>query len=247
MIRLATIVLLVVFLSACGRKGPLVRPEALVPAKVSDFVVLQKGESLQLSWSIPKKLVSGGKLTDLAGFRLLVREIPEDGGCPDCPDAWHMLGLFDLEFLKGALRVGDRLYYTDTDAQPGRTYGYRLISYTKSTTESPSAEVRFTKRTPIPPPVLTATSTYLSVTLECTPSPLPAEYVFGGCAVYRVKGDELLPLTPTAVIPEAGRYEDTLLEQRMIYAYSVAAVATIDGQRVESIPASITAGLTEPD
>ncbi len=70
MIRHWCIVLLVLFLSACGRKGALVRPEALVPATVTDFSVVQKGENAYLSWSLPKRLVSGGKLTDLAGFRL---------------------------------------------------------------------------------------------------------------------------------------------------------------------------------
>lgn len=247
MMRYWGIFLMALLLSACGRKGPLVRPEALVPDRITDFSVVQKGENLHLSWSLPKRLVSGGKLTDLAGFRLLAREIPADGGCPDCPDSWQQLGRFDLEFLKGAQRVGDRLYYTDTDAKTGRTYGYRLISYTDSATESAPAEARSTRRPPLPPPVLTATSTYLSVTLGCTPPPLPAGYVSGGCAVYRTKGGEPFPLTPYAVVPTDGRYEDTLLEPGIIYTYSISTVATIDGQRVESYPALHSAGLKEPD
>jgi predicted small lipoprotein YifL len=239
--------LLFIFLSACGRKGALVRPEALVPARVNDFQVIQRGDSLQLTWSMPKKLESGGKLTDLAGFRLLVREIPPEGGCPDCPDSWKLLNRFDLEFLKNATRVGDSFIYIDAEARHGITNSYRLTSFTKSDTVSAPAEARFTKVPPLPAPVLKATSTHSTVTLECSFGALPTGYIPGGCAIYRFKPGELVPALPLATIKNGSSFEDNTLEQGVKYIYLAAEVAKTDGQTIESIAASVSAGTTMPE
>jgi predicted small lipoprotein YifL len=247
MIRYAGIILLLFCLTACGRKGALIAPEALVPVKTKDFTVIQKGEELQLSWSLPKRLESGGKLTDLAGFKLLVREMSSSTGCPDCPESWRPLGQFDLEFLKGATRLGDRLFYRDSEAQQGIGYHYRLIAFTKGAAESAPAEARFTKQAPLPAPVLKTTATTRSVTLECSAVALPAGYAPTGCAIYRAKLGESAPLTPYATVANFGKYEDTLLEPGVTYLYQATQTATANGYSFEGIPALASAKLAEPD
>jgi predicted small lipoprotein YifL len=240
--------LLFIFLSACGRKGSLVRPEALVPARISDFQVMQRGDSLQLTWSSPKKLESGSKLSDLAGFRLLVREIsPEGGGCPDCPDSWKLLSKLDLEFLKNAIRVGDSFVYSDVEARHDVTYGYRLISFTKSNAESSPAEAKFTKLPPLPAPVLKATSTNTSVTLECSFGALPEGYVSDGCVVYRFRPGDQVPTLPLVNIKNSSAFEDITLEHGVKYIYLAAVLAKTDGQTIEGNSSSVSIGTTNTD
>ena len=74
MIRIFFIFFFVHCLAGCGRKGPLVRPEALIPGPVSDLRTAQKGERFQVSWSPPSREEGGRVLKDLAGFRLFKRE-----------------------------------------------------------------------------------------------------------------------------------------------------------------------------
>ncbi|GAM08684.1 hypothetical protein OR1_00957 [Geobacter sp. OR-1] len=247
MIRYSGIILLLFCLTGCGRKGALIRPEALVPAKTKDFTVVQKGDVLQLAWSLPKRLESGGRLTGLSGFKLFVMDMSPGAGCPDCPESWRLLKQFDLEYLKGATRLGDRLFYNDSEAKQGTSYNYRLIAFTKSAAESAPADARFTKQAPLPAPVLKTTATTGSVTLECIAVTLPAGYVPTGCAIYRAKQGEPEPLAPYAALPNFGKYEDTLLEQGVTYQYQATQTATINGQSIEGVPAKATAKLAEPD
>lgn len=245
MIRLLWTVLLVsLSLSACGRKGPLVRPESLVPARASDFRAIQRGEVIQLDWSIPRRMESGGKLTDLAGFRVFRREV---GDCADCPESWRLLRQLDLEYLQGGERVADKMFFTERSATQDTGYEYRLVPFTKSSSEGPPSTVRITRRAPLSPPHVKASSSHAAILLECVSEPLPEGYSPKGYAIYRNRHGENAPLAPTATITEDGRFEDTLLEQGVDYTYRVARVAGINGQSVEGIQATLTARLSTPD
>ncbi|RFT14913.1 MAG: Fibronectin type III domain protein [Candidatus Saccharicenans subterraneus] len=54
--------LLALFNSACGRKGPLREPVPMVPQAVSDFRVVQRGESLIFTWTEPASYLDGTPL-----------------------------------------------------------------------------------------------------------------------------------------------------------------------------------------
>ena len=139
------------------------------------------------------------------------------------------------------------MYYADRGTVAGVTYGYRIVSYTAGDAESPPSDTSFTRHPPLPAPGMTVTASHYSVTLECAPPKLPDGYAVTGCPVYRSRGDEPSPLVPYAVIPVAGRYEDTLLEPGSTYRYAVTVEAKVDGQTVESLPATLTSGLLLPD
>ena len=63
---------LLLLLAACGRRGALLPPEALLPAPVADLQVAQRGEAFELSWSRPTTTDKGRPLKDLAGFDRVV-------------------------------------------------------------------------------------------------------------------------------------------------------------------------------
>jgi predicted small lipoprotein YifL len=249
-ITIAILCLLMLMPVGCGRKGPLVRPEALIPAQVADLHATQTADRLRLSWSLPDRLDGGGKLTDLAGFKLMRREVSKSGNdCMECPDSWKLVRQINLEYLQGVNRVGNRLFYQDNDADEGMTYLYRVIATTKSGLESrPSQVIKRTRRAPLAPPTIKATPSPTAIGLECSGSSLPPEAKGAECVFLRQKGENASTITLVSRAPINSRIEDTGLESGTTYTYTAAVNATVDGNPMESsLSAPITARLAEPE
>src|SRR4051794_1528730 len=107
-------------LSACGKKGALVPPEAFAPAAVTNLKVAQKGTSFLASWSPPGREESGAALEDLGGFLLLRRTVlPPDQDCDDCLGAYGELKKIDLEYLQDVRHVGSLYLVEDPFLKEG--------------------------------------------------------------------------------------------------------------------------------
>ncbi len=236
---------------ACGRKGSLVPPEGLVPARVGDLLVMQRGETMQLSWSLPKMMESGGKLVDLAGFRVNRHDVlPKGEECTECPDAWKLLIALELDYLKGGTRIGDRIYLSDSKVIPGSSYIYRVSAVNRNGAEGkPSIAIRRKTSSTLPPPVLKVVSSQSAVLLELDSPKLPADATATKFSIYRARKEEALPIDPLALLPvTSSTYQDDRLEPGVTYRYSVGVIADVDGDEVESLLSSpVTAGLAEPD
>lgn len=242
--------LLLAMQAGCGRKGPLVRPEALIPAQVTDLYATQTVDRLRLSWTIPGRLEGGGKLSDLSGFRVMRREVARSGAdCPDCQDAWKQIRQVNLEYLQGVNRIGDRLFYQDNDADEGVTYLYRVIATTKGGLESrPSQAIRRTKRKPLSPPEIKATPSPTAIRLECSASMLPAEAQGAECVFLRQKQGDPSSISLVSRTPVNGKFEDIGLGSGITYVYTAAINATVDREPMEStLSEPVTARLAEPE
>ena len=116
--------------TACGKRGPLVPPEALVPAPIADLRIEQKGDRFLVSWSRPAQEEGGRAMKDLAGFRVFRREVlPPGEDCEECPGAYRLVASVDLDYPKGIVIAGDRYVLTDGDVAAGKTYRYKVVSY----------------------------------------------------------------------------------------------------------------------
>ncbi len=249
--KIALIVSLLLLLAGCGRKGKLVPPEALLPAPISDLLVTQKGQSLQLSWSIPSREEGGRALKDLAGFQLYKRVVlPPAEDCESCTDAYRLLKSIDLAYLRDVRRFGNRLYLNDSDVTDNTTYQYKIVSSRRDGTSSRNSnKARIKKVTPPPTPRLTARFSVTGVSLHWETGSLPADVKVLGCNIYRWRGDDPPALLPLNDTPASGtEYEDMRLERGVTYAYCIRTVAEIEGERVESAPSNEVKGkLAEPE
>lgn len=228
---------LMLLFTACGKRGPLVPPEALVPAPIKDLSVEQKGDSFLVCWSGPGKQEWGGPLDSLAGFRVFRRIVlPPSEDCEECPTAYRTVKTVDPEYLQDVRRSGSRFCFFDGDLSDGTTYQYKAISFQKDGAVShDSNKARGKKASPPAPPQLTAVSTPDGVTLQWKPVMVPPGGELEGYAVYRKQAEEVMPLTPLALIPaDAARFADPHMEYGMRYLYGVRSVVRIDGERVES-------------
>ncbi len=233
----ALFLFLVVLLSACGKRGPLAPPEALVPAPIKDLRVEQKGVRFMVCWSGPGKQEWGGPLDGLAGFRVFRRIVlPPDQDCEACPAAYRIVKTVDPEYLQDVRRSGSLYCFFDKDLAVGTTYQYKAVSLQKDgavSRDSNRARKRFTS--PPMPPQLAIEPAPEGVTLRWKPGPLPPGAVPEGFSIYRKHAVGMMPLNPVAlVLPDADGFSDSRMEYGVKYLYAVRSVARVDGELVES-------------
>ncbi|ACM19488.1 lipoprotein, putative [Geotalea daltonii FRC-32] len=251
MLKILIPIIIIFLLSACGKKGPLVPPEALVPAAVADLHVAQKGDFFQLSWSQPTKEAGGGRLTGLAGFELFRREVlPPAEDCEQCQTAYRLLKKVDLDYLRVVDRLGNLLLVNDNGVETGKTYQYKVISRKKDGTPSPeSNRARRQKVNPPLPPEVKATSQTTSILIELNPAQVEPAAVLSGYNIYRWRTGQSIPPIPLNDKPVTGNtFEDQRVERGVTYSYAVRTLVKAAGEEVESAPSNQVSGaLAEPD
>jgi predicted small lipoprotein YifL len=245
------VLIIVLFLAGCGRKGPLKPPEALVPAPVADLRVAQQGEQFQVSWSRPSGEEGGGALRDLARFQLFRREVlPRGEDCEECPDAYRLLTTIDLDYLRGVMVSGARYFLYDDDLVEGTTYRYKVLSFKKDGTESRASNRADAKRVVPPlPPAVTAASSLNGIVLTWKGGTSPPGESITGYNIYRKTGAEKVFLTPLNGVPVQGEtFTDTHLEWGKQYDYAIRTVARSPGETVESgLSNEVRGALAEPE
>jgi predicted small lipoprotein YifL len=234
-----------ILLTACGKRGPLVAPEALVPAAITDVKVEQKGSRFLVCWSRPGKEEWGGSLEKLAGFQVLRRDVlPPDQDCEECPNAYRQVKLIDPEYLQDVLQFGSRYCMFDSDLLNDKTYQYKVVSFEKDGAPSKASNLaRRTKLAPPQPPVLSAIKTAESVILQWkTPALSPAESL-AGFSVYRKQANEVMPLTPIArLTADSTSFADPAMEHGVQYFYAVRTMAEVGPDLVESDLSNLVEG-----
>ena len=232
------LLLSVIALAGCGRKGPLIPPEALVPATVQNLAVRQQDGDLVLTWTAPAREQGGRPLKDLAGFRLQRRYIAGDGSdCAACSEAWRTVAEIDADFPGQARRDGANFRYAERGLAAGRQYQYRLTVLSRSGGSSGPATTRsVTVRPPLAPPQLTLAVTPTAVRLGAEAS-LPAGAKLLGYNIYRREAGGAVPYRPLNPQPSpATVWDDTQVKPGSSYRYSATVVVELAGDPVESAP-----------
>jgi len=233
-------VALLLSLAACGRKGQLIPPEALVPATVGNLQVQQQGESFRISWSAPGKEQSGRPLRDLAGFRLLRRQLlPGDQDCSACSDAWQLIATVDMDLPLNVEKSGGNYIFRDRGVKPTSSSQYRLVAFSKSGGISRPATSPLKKFLPPPaPPVLKATTTPTAIRLELQPGGTAPQEI-AGYNIYRRSAGEPIPPLPLNRSPLPGPvYEDMAVAYGSSYRYAASQLLKSGDELVESEPSA---------
>jgi predicted small lipoprotein YifL len=236
---------IILALTACGKKGPLVSPDALAPGPIADLKVRQTGSRFLLCLSPPSRDVAGRPLKDLVGVRVFRREVlPPDEDCEECPTAYRLLRTIDLEYPNDIIRFGSLYCLSDAELIPGKTYQYKAVSFQRDGTMSgDSNKVRRKQVTPPVAPALKGSSTDSGVVLEWNVPSLSGPGALAGFNIYRGRYPGDVPSDPYITMPSAvTRYEDLSLQLGEKYFYVVKAVARVDGELVESEPSNIVFG-----
>lgn len=233
--RIAVLSALVVSVTACGKKGPLIYPDMLVPAAPGAVIAEQSGASIRLVFDIPDKDRSGRRLNDISGVTILRRdtEVNLDPNCRSCISDYRQFRRLFLDAPGAAQRFGNRLVLFDGDIQEKRSYTYLVRVFAKDGTDGvPAASVPLAVVTPILPPVLSATPAPTEVRLEFT-GKLPESVELLGYNLYRAVKGEPLPFLPVnSQLISAPRYTDSGMARGVTYRYVARTVVRGQGGAV---------------
>lgn len=236
--------------SACGRKGALVPPEALVPAAVDTIAVQQQGWDFLITWSAPDKEQGGRPLRDLAGFKLLRRRVlPAEADCSACGNAWQPIADIDLDLPKNVQQSNGAFIFRDALVAPATACQYRLLAKSRSGGVSRPATSPVKKILPVPsPPDLKASITPTGISLELAPRGLAFADVAGFNIYRRHAGTAPDPL-PLNRAPITGPvWEDRQVDFGSTYRYGATTLVKINGDLVESAPGTeVELVFTQPE
>lgn len=233
------LLLLLLLLPACGKKGPLRPKLAPLPAAPTDFQARQFGDGLLLSWTLPGGNQDGSPLPDLQTLHLYRDEFEPAEECPECRETTILYRKIDLDYLQQARRLGNRLLLTDEAIAPGRGYRYRLVAVGGSGQEGAPAKLRIVAQAvPPAPQQLVATPLDRQVRLNWQPVTPPSGTTLTGYNVYRRTPSSAFVEAPANLAPLTSTSFDLFgLENGQAFIFGVRAVLQVGTQGVESLAA----------
>jgi hypothetical protein len=121
------------FLASCGLKAPPLPPEPVLPERISDLKVKMIEGGVMLKWTIPTTNTDGTALTDLAGFKVLRKDVPDKNvDCPPCTGDFVEIADFTISSPGKAVISDGTVLFSDMSLSPSITYTYVVISYTSA-------------------------------------------------------------------------------------------------------------------
>ena len=228
-------------MTACGKRGPLIYPDMLLPAPPTAVTVRQVGQAMKLSFMLTNKDRSGRDFKNLGGVTIFKRTSPEgqEPGCNACTEDFALFRKLYLESApleRGVQRLGGLLLLLDSDVRVGEQYSYTVKPFTKDAIDG-QASVPETATMVIPPhaPKLKADPDPVEIRLLFSDAPVGKEG-FVGYNLYRAPKGGLLPYVALNKEPiNDTSYTDSGLDRTLSYVYAARAVVRMPGgQLVES-------------
>jgi hypothetical protein len=126
---LSLLLTLVLVMGGCGKKVTPLSPEETAPGPVREFRLAQEGDSLVLSWLLPRENLLGQPLTQVQGCRLYRAEIKGVQPVSGCLPEFVLWADIDLAYPRAGQVRGEAMVYQDRDLAPDRRYYYRVGAY----------------------------------------------------------------------------------------------------------------------
>jgi len=226
-VRFLLIFMVLLSASGCGKKGPLLYPDMLVPAAVSALTASQSGTNVKISFELPDKDLAGRPLRDLAGATVFkrVESSLQQPDCPACTDDFRLFRKIYLDLPETTRIYGNKMVLMDGETRINTAYSYYVVPFARdNSTGANSAPVRVRVTLPPLPPVLQVLPAPTEIKLEFV-ALAPEEGSLVGYNVYRSAKDEPMPYLPLNNAPLTDTvYVDSGLERKVSYHYVVRAV-----------------------
>jgi len=250
--RSALVVGLSLMATACGRKGPLLYPDMLIPAAPAAVVAHQSGSVVKLQFALPDKDRAGHPVQGLAGVKISRRAVDtvQKDVCRSCMTDYRLFRTLYLDHLPAdTQRFGNRLIMLDSDVSAGNMYSYRVVPFTADGVDGDSSPtVEAPVASPLPAPVLTVESHPTELKLRFSSHTMISGHLVG-YNLYRttVTGAKLFkPLNGEPLKDSV--YVDSALERGVKYRYSGRELLrTPGGSLVESAESAVVEGMLKDD
>lgn len=116
--------LLLLVMTGCGRKTPVVPPQAVVPLPIADLQCVLDDKGATLSWTCPVRAEDGSRIEDIRTFAIMKSEVSFASFCADCPIQYPLL----IPMSGEGVKPGSKLTYRDTDLKNRHYYNYKVLS-----------------------------------------------------------------------------------------------------------------------
>lgn len=238
--------------TACGRKGPLIYPDMLVPAAPAAVTAQQSGPAVKLRFALPDKDRAGRPVKGVAGVKISRRtaEADQRDVCRACKDDYRPFLTLYLDHMPVATqRFGNRVVLIDSDVSAGYSYSYSIVPFTADGVDgasSPTADVRVTA--PLSAPVLKSEPYPTEVRLHFSWQMQVSGRLLG-YNLYRWPFATVRSFEPLNREPLMGNeYIDSGLERGVRYRYTARAVVVLEsGGVAESAESQEVEGMLKDD
>jgi len=229
------VLILLLVLGGCGFKNAPVPPRHVLPVPIQDLRADLDEEGATLSWTFPRKTVTGGSIEEIGKFHLYRAEEPVDGYCPTCPvpyAAWVT--------VPGGLLVPNEdrtATFEVRGLRPGYLYFFKVRSQAGLWIESQdSNEVRFFWQTPPAAPAgVSVVSDEGGNAVRWQPADAGGAGDQAGKLSYQVyrgvDGGAAAKVGEPVIAPS---FIDTAVEGGRVYAYQVRAISAYPHGSVSS-------------
>ncbi|MGA9460273.1 MAG: fibronectin type III domain-containing protein [Desulfobaccales bacterium] len=120
---------LTIMCGGCGKKLAPFAPDQLVAGPVREFRLSQEGDSLVLSWLLPKVNLLGQPLTQVQGCRVYRCEVSGVSPEATCPLNFVRCADIDLAYPRQGEVRGEAFIFQDRNLVPDHRYFYRVAAY----------------------------------------------------------------------------------------------------------------------
>jgi predicted small lipoprotein YifL len=251
---LAGLLLIVLALAACGKKGPPVPPEVRLPAPPAGLRASIDENAILVSWTNPGTRIDGSRLRDLTEVRLYRREDADDGPLkPAILSSGRVVGYDQIAAIRldapaPAVVHGTSVQWVDRSGLvAGHRYVYVLTALDGLGRSSPPSERRPITflAAPMPPRDVQATAGNRQVTVSWS---APHEFTDASPATGEIRYIVLRgvgsagPMEVVTPQPLDGTsYTETGLQNETEYQYRVRAVRVDPRATVTGPPSAVVA------
>jgi len=237
-LKTALILASFISLAGCGKRGPLVYPDLVVPQAPTSVEARAFGEGIRVSLVIPSSPKLDNDPKGIVEVRVFRQDAPiSQMLCRECKDSMPFYKTIYLDRLFREERLGSQVLYLDSEVQVERIYRYRFALHTRDgITGIKSEPVTASVMKSFPAPQLSVESTPTEAILRIS-GERPGDDLFAGYAIYRRTKDAERSLMPLLTIPiKETVYTDFTLKRGVGYLYGVRSVyRNAEGELAESL------------
>ena len=256
----------VLFLQGCGAPGEPTPPAPPIPSTVTDLSAHQRGDGVQLTFTLPRKSITGERLTETPAIEVLRGTAKEDGS----PDA---RSLRVVEIVPGELvardlkeehvEISDAISPAETTAHPGLRFAYEVRTRVSKKRASANSNAVVLKLYPVPERITTIKVQVTETSVELSwvaPAKTSGGDPLTGPVSYRVYRGEIDASSAEATAKDTApakwrvkpallgpaddaSYADSSFEFGKAYVYLVRGVVSAADEVIESddsVPAVVT-------
>jgi hypothetical protein len=248
--RILLLLLLTLLAAACGKKMVPLSPDQTLPGPVRDFRLSQEGDSLTLSWLLPRENLMGQPLTQVQGCQVFRADIGGVQPVTGCLPEYKLWADIDLAYPRAGEVRGEAMLYRDRDLAPDHYYYYKVAAYAQDGHRGAwSPELSHSWGVlPRPPGDLKTEAGDRLVQLTWSPVTRMADGTairnLAGYVVYRRTGTaEWLKVTPAPVT--AAVYQDVAVLNDVAYTYKLRTVRQVGPDLLESLDSVVLTATPE--